>query len=286
MARPFISVVMPSFRQAAFLEEAIGSVLDQDYPHRELIVMDGGSDDGSVAVIERHQARLAYWTSAPDGGQSDALDQGFRRARGELFCWVNSDDVLLPGALSAVAEAWSRSGSPEWLAGNCCWLDPGGRVLRCARGMGWSGLLARYGLPGVSAPSSFFSPRLYQQAQGLDRELHYVMDTDLWLRFARQGARFVRVPRYLWGLRLHPGAKMSGHNFAESPLARPDHPAWERRRSEHQRLCERHGLGPREERLGNAASRVLRALSGASARAWYDTARLRGRHWKDCDFTR
>ncbi|HOU91183.1 MAG TPA: glycosyltransferase, partial [Polyangiaceae bacterium] len=71
---------MPSFRQAAFLEEAIGSVLDQDYPHRELIVMDGGSDDGSVAVIERHQARLAYWTSAPDGGQSDALDQGFRRA--------------------------------------------------------------------------------------------------------------------------------------------------------------------------------------------------------------
>ena len=68
---------MPSFRQAAFLEEAIGSVLDQDYPHRELIVMDGGSDDGSVAVIERHQARLAFWTSAPDGGQSDALDQGF-----------------------------------------------------------------------------------------------------------------------------------------------------------------------------------------------------------------
>lgn len=286
MTSPFISVVMPSFRQAAYLEEAICSVLDQDYPHRELIVMDGGSDDGSVAVIERHQARLAYWTSARDGGQSDAMDQGFRRARGDLLCWVNSDDVLLPGALSAVADAWRRSEGADWIAGNCCWLDPEGRVLRCSRGMAWSGLLAGFGLPGVSAPSSFFSPRLYRQAQGFDRGMHYVMDTDLWLRFARLGARFVRVPRYLWGLRLHPDAKMSGHNFSESAMAQPDHPSRERRRHESRRLAERHGIGPQEERLGNAASRVLRALSGASAIAWYDSARFRGRHWKDCDFAR
>ncbi len=285
MARPFISVVMPSFRQAAYLEEAICSVLDQDYPDRELIVMDGGSDDGSVAVIERHQARLAYWTSGPDSGQSDAMDQGFRRARGDLLCWVNSDDVLFPGALSAVAAAWRRSGGADWIAGNCCWLDPEGRVLRCSRGMGWSKLLSGFGLPGVSAPSSFFSPRLYLQAQGFDRGMHFVMDTDLWLRFARLGARFVRVPRYLWGLRLHPEAKMSGHNFAESAMARPDHPSWERRRRENRHLAERYGIGRREEQLGRAASRALRTLSGASARAWLDSARFRCRHWKECDFS-
>lgn len=274
---------MPSFRQAAFLEEALRSVLDQDYPDKELIVMDGGSDDGSVAIIERYQARLAFWTSAPDDGQSDAMDRGFRRARGDLLCWVNSDDVLFPGALSAVAAAWHRTGGSDWIAGDCCWLDPAGRVTRCCRGMGWSGLLGGFGFPGVAAPSAFFSPGLYQSVQGFDRDLHYAMDTDLWLRFMRQGARYVRVPRYLWGLRLHPGAKTSGHRFGDSAQARPEHPGWERRRRESQHVAARHGVGPWEARLGRGVSRLLRTVTGATARALIDSARFYGRPWQELD---
>lgn len=286
MRIPLLSIVMPSFQQAAYLEEAICSVLDQNYPKKELIVMDGGSDDGSLRIIERYQARLAFWTSAPDGGQSEALDQGFLRAKGDLCCWVCSDDILFPGALSAVADAWELHGQCDWVAGNCCWLDVEGRVTRCLRGMGWSGPLARLGHPGVAAPSSFFSPRLYREVGGLDRELHYTMDSELWLRFARQGARFVRVPRYLWGFRRHPEAKTSGHHYAGTIRARPDHEGWAQRRREYQRIADRYALGARERRMGSVLSRTLRTVSGASALALRDTMRWRGRHWTDCGCAR
>jgi glycosyltransferase involved in cell wall biosynthesis len=279
LSTPLISVIMPSFRQVSYLDEAIRSVLDQDYPHRELIIMDGGSEDGSMEVILSHAERLAYWKSAPDAGQSDAIDRGLAHARGDLLCWVNSDDVLLPGALSAVAKVWAASGRCDWIAGNCVWLDPGGRVVRCLRGMRWSGVLARFGFVNVSAPASFFSRKLYQSVGGLNLGLHYAMDTDLWIRFADSGARFVRCHRYLWGLRLHPAAKTSGHKFSTSPMALRDHPGKTGQRAEVKRIFDDHHRTSGDLRIGSVVSRVLRSSSGASALAWFDYAHWRGEHW-------
>jgi glycosyltransferase involved in cell wall biosynthesis len=102
---PLVSIVTPSFNQAQFLEQAIRSVLTQDYPRIEHLVIDGGSTDGSLDVIQRFQAELAYWESEEDRGQADAINKGFRRARGEIVAWLNSDDLYLPGTVSSAVKA-------------------------------------------------------------------------------------------------------------------------------------------------------------------------------------
>lgn len=280
---PHICIVMPSFNQAAYLEEAITSVLSQDYPHKQLIVMDGGSKDGSVDILKKYADRLHYWQSQPDRGQSHALNQGFAHAEGDLLTWVNSDDILLPGALSAVAQAWRTYGQPQWIAANCFWLNPEGRVIRCARGMRYSRILERYANENIGAPSSFFSPKLLEQVGGVDEDMHYMMDTELWLRFMRSGVRYHRLHRYCWGLRLHPQAKMSGHNFAESAMSQADHPVWQKRAKERAMMRERHHISDGDLRRGAYWSRFLRLVSGTTPRAWFDHAfRYRNRHWSEC----
>jgi glycosyltransferase involved in cell wall biosynthesis len=136
-ALPRISVITPSFNQGAYLEKTIRSVLDQNYPNLEYMILDGGSTDGSVEVIKRYADRLAYWTSAPDAGQSAAVNNGIRRATGEIVAYVNSDDWLCPDALRIAAEVLGKAepGSHEgqWLCGVCeQYLPDGsrGRVFR------------------------------------------------------------------------------------------------------------------------------------------------------------
>jgi glycosyltransferase involved in cell wall biosynthesis len=123
MTLPRITVVMPSFNQAAYLEEAICSVLSQGYPDLEFMILDGDSSDGSQEIIERYRDQLSHWYSQPDGGQSAAIDRGMGLATGDLAGWLNSDDVLLPGALHAVAKAYRRNPESGLLGGNLVFMD-------------------------------------------------------------------------------------------------------------------------------------------------------------------
>ena len=211
--QPLLSIVIANYNYGRFLEEAIQSVLSQSCQDFELIIVDGGSTDNSVEVINKYQERLAWWCSEKDGGQSAAFNKGFSHARGRFLTWLNADDVLLPGTIEKLKRAAEKSPEQEWFVGGCFWLNPAMKIVNMGRGRPFSEIRYREGNVSVWGPSSFFTKRLLESVHGVDERFHYMMDTDLWLRMAMTGARYRPFCKYAWGLRLHPDAKMSGHNF-------------------------------------------------------------------------
>ena len=193
---PVVSLVTCSFQQRRYLEQTLRSVLDQRYPRLEYIVIDGGSTDGSVAIIRRYEQALAHWESTPDRGQTDALVKGFLRATGEIHGWLCSDDLLLPGALEAVAEFFVAR--PEALAvyGDALWIDAEGRFLRAKKEMGFNRFVLLHDHNYIPQPSMFWRSSLYGAVNGLDPRFDLAMDADLWERFSAV-ARIEHMPRYL-----------------------------------------------------------------------------------------
>ena len=126
---PLVSIVTPSFNQATFLEETIHSVLEQDYPRIEYIIVDGGSSDGSVSIIKQHADKIAWWVSEIDKGQTDAINKGFGRAKGEILAWLNSDDSYEPGAISAAVEYLQKNPDVGMVYADCNFLDEGSRKI-------------------------------------------------------------------------------------------------------------------------------------------------------------
>lgn len=216
---PPITIVTPSFNQARFLEATIRSVLLQGYPALEYIVIDGGSSDGSVDVIRRYEPWLAYWCSARDRGQSEALNKGLARATGSIAGWVNSDDRLLPGALGGVARAAAaRPDAVAWAA-RCRSVTPEGKLvqLQVPRGLSRDAL-ADWGRAGqISQPACFFSREAAAAGGFLDESLHFAMDVDFWLKLAARGP--VVASEEVWAEEtLHEEAKTSaqrGKQLAE-----------------------------------------------------------------------
>ena len=186
MALPRISVVVPSLNQAPFLGEALDSVLSQDYPALELIVMDGGSTDGSLDVIRARAGRIAYWQSGPDDGQSAAINRGVERSTGEIVCWLNSDDLLCEGALRHVGEAAAAHPGFGMVIGNGWRLDgaTGVKTPYCPRPLAFSRRALKEGGAYVHQPSTFFFRAAWDRVGGLDERLRYCMDWDVVLRVA------------------------------------------------------------------------------------------------------
>ena len=200
---PKISIVTPSLNQAAFLQETIDSVLGQNYPQLEYIIIDGGSTDGSSEIIRPHEKHLTYWQSRPDGGQADAIAQGFRRATGDILAWINSDDFYLPGALRHVARQMDPA-RPQLLFGNCFHFEEGS-----SRGNPSDVILKHAGhrldlIDYLIQPSTFWTRRLADKLGELNPHFHYVFDWDWYIRAQKAGADFLPSPRYLSAYRLHP----------------------------------------------------------------------------------
>jgi glycosyltransferase involved in cell wall biosynthesis len=219
---PRISIVTPSFNQAAFVEATLRSVLLQGYPALEYLVLDGGSTDGSADVVRRYAPWLAHHEIAPDRGQAHAINKGFARATGEVVTWLNSDDRLLPGALWTVAAAVRRDPDAAGWIGSVRSVTPAGRLVypQVPRGLALDEL-ADWGHAGqFSQPGAFFSRAAVQRAGPADEGLHYAFDVDLFLRLARQG-RFVAVDAFLAEETIHPRAKtfaQRGKSLAELHL--------------------------------------------------------------------
>ena len=211
---PRISIVTPSYNQAQFIEETIRSVLLQGYPNLEYIIIDGGSIDGSVEIIKKYEPWLTYWVSEPDQGQTYAIDKGIRRARGEILNWLNSDDYLLPGALFALADAYKNNGHKGCvLCGNACYVNESGEILKETpvkavnpddADIPWP---SRSSLDGGIQASTFFSVEAWDRVKGLNLELNYTMDTDLYWRSQEAGIHFIPVDHKIAAYRTHRNTK-------------------------------------------------------------------------------
>lgn len=187
---PRITIVTPSYNQGQYLEETIRSVLLQDYPNLEYLVIDGGSHDRTLEVLRRYSDQLHFWVSERDRGQSHALNKGFTRGTGEIFAWVNSDDLLEPGALVAVAEAWRRKPG-TLIAGRVIWFEHEGGALRerLPRNLAFEPLVAYWrGASEFHQPGVCFPAELFHRVGGVDESFRYAMDYDLFCRMLRHAS--------------------------------------------------------------------------------------------------
>lgn len=210
---PRISVVTPSFNQGHFLERTILSVLNQNYPNLEYIIMDGGSTDGSAEIIRRHERHLARWVSEKDGGQGDAIRRGFRLCTGRILAYLNSDDVYLPDTLRRVGRLFRDRPGIDVVYGNKYLTDEEDRVVGERRLTPYirpiSSLGFLYGGFGISQPAAFWTRDMYYKVGEIDPAFVHCMDTDLFVRFAMHRARFQFVREYLAGGRIHQSSKTS-----------------------------------------------------------------------------
>jgi GT2 family glycosyltransferase len=206
--RPVVSIVTPSYNQAEYLEETMLSVLNQNYPNIEYIVIDGGSGDGSPDIIHRYADRLAYWVSEPDRGQAHALQKGFSRASGEIMAFLNSDDVYLPGAVDTAVGALQVDPGLAMIHGDSIFVDGDGQEI--GRKVGLEGDFLKYfllQLNPISQPSAFIRWRAYDLVGGIDPTLQMTMDYDLWCRMLLRGMRAQHVPVALSRFRIHDRSK-------------------------------------------------------------------------------
>jgi glycosyltransferase involved in cell wall biosynthesis len=212
---PRITVVTPSFNQGRFLAPCIESILSEDYPNLEYFIVDGGSTDESLRVIERYRDRIAWWVSEPDGGQSDAINKGFRRATGDLVAWLNADDYYLPGALRAVVEAYRANPAASFYFGDGLRVDEEGRPIARFAPEGndrFDPTALVYGLNYILQPSTFINRAYLERAGYLDVDLKYGMDSDLWMRLAKL-APPVAIPACLSASREYATTKTSSGSF-------------------------------------------------------------------------
>ncbi len=203
---PLVSIVTPSFNQGRFIEAALESVLTQDYPNIEYIVVDGASTDGTQRIIRKYESRLAWWLSEPDQGQTDAINKGLARANGAILAWLNSDDTYLPGAVAAAVDCFRQFPQAGLIYGDANYIDAAGRTIgRFPAAQTDYGRL-RQGYVHIPQQAAFFRGDLWRELGPLDPSYYFAMDYDLWVRIGKRAE--LRYVRQTWAnFRLHAGGK-------------------------------------------------------------------------------
>ncbi len=201
-----ISIVTPSFNQADYLEQTIQSVLSQEYPHLEYLIVDGGSSDGTVEIIQKYDARLAWWVSEPDKGQTDAINKGFDRAQGDILAWINSDDTYEPGAFAAAVKYLRDHPAVGMVYGDCNYINESGDVIGRFNAAQTDYPRLRRGYTHIPQQTMFFRAELWKQTGPLDPSFYFAMDYDLWTRIAAR-TEIKYLPQTWANFRLHTSGK-------------------------------------------------------------------------------
>ncbi len=184
VALPTVSIVTPSFNQAQYLEATIQSVLAQDYPRIEFIIVDGGSTDGSVDIIKKYADKLAWWISEKDRGQTDAINKGFARASGQILAWLNSDDTYEPSAVGQAVKYLLEHPEVGLVYADCNYINEDGRVIGNFPAAQTDLPRLRRGYVHIPQQTMFFRAALWKQVGPLDASFYFAMDYDLWTRIA------------------------------------------------------------------------------------------------------
>lgn len=207
--QPKVSIVTPSFNQGCFIEETILSVLNQDYPNIEYIVIDGGSTDKSTEIIKKYQDRLAYWVSEPDRGQTDAINKGLLVATGDIYGYLNSDDLLDSKAASTAVAAFEKHPEAEFVYGDFNLIDSMGTAQFSAKAVPFDKKVLVYGRTLFNQPSSFWRRSVTEKIGYLDVDYDFCMDQEYWIRAVSKGVNFLYVPGLYASTRIHGGTKTS-----------------------------------------------------------------------------
>lgn len=206
---PKISIVTPSFNQGNFIEQTINSVLSQDYPNLEYIIIDGGSTDNSIDIIEKYKNHLSYWVSEKDEGQTHAINKGFNKATGEILNWLNSDDILIEKALHIIAAEASKNPSADFFYGDFKVIDSSGKEVFTRKSPPYNFFSLLYGGQLSCQPAVFFRKHVLDKNGYLDESLKFCMDIEFWIRAAKNKNYFCQIEQPLAMARMHPDAKSS-----------------------------------------------------------------------------
>jgi glycosyltransferase involved in cell wall biosynthesis len=209
---PLISVVTPSFNQGRFIEEALASVQLQNYVNWEHLVIDGASTDGTIdrlhALSTKNEQSNLFWISESDSGQSEALNKGFRRAKGEIIGWLNSDDRYRAGCFERVVKAFEDNPEADIIYGDYLIVDESGKVLQIRREIDFSEFILLYHhVLYIPTTATFFRRRVFDEGNLLDESLQYAMDLDFFIRLSARGYRFKHIPEILADFRIHADSK-------------------------------------------------------------------------------
>ena len=219
---PKISIVMPSYNQAQFIEKSILSILNQNYPNTELIIIDGGSNDGTIDKIKKYEDKIKFWISEKDQGQSDALNKGFARCTGDIYGWLNSDDVYLPNTFKNIASIFSKNKDKKIVFGD--WLNIGIKddIIDYHHAFDFNLNHFKYEGFHLNATSMFWKSEVHDRFSGFDVSLYYTMDYQLILELGiNEGQNsFERIPKVLAGFRMYEGQKTT---IKISPGATKEH---------------------------------------------------------------
>lgn len=204
--QPLVSIITPSYNQGQYIRATIESVLQQDYPHIEYIVVDGGSSDNTLSILKEYGERI-HWISEPDQGQTDAINKGIHLSSGDIIAYLNSDDIYLPSVISLIVSEFKKYPDIEFLYGDHYAIDKDGTVISHEKTIPFDPNILLYDANFICQPASFYRRKLFEKIGIFDMDMFYLMDYEFFLRAAKQDIYFRLVRKYLAAIRFHSSCK-------------------------------------------------------------------------------